>query len=61
MLNIDLNAVVGSLELSDEELEIVSAGREKKSYSCTVSRGDGACTCTCGATPAPAPGPIVAG
>ncbi|WP_287045073.1 hypothetical protein [Herpetosiphon sp.] len=47
-LNIDLNAVVGDIELSDEELEIVSAGsKEKKSYSCTVSRGDGACTCSC--------------
>ncbi|WP_287045071.1 hypothetical protein [Herpetosiphon sp.] len=53
MLNIDLNTVVGSLELSDEELEIVSAGAEKKSYSCTVSRGDGACTCTCGSSPTP--------
>ena len=53
MLNIDLNAVVGSLELSDEELEIVSAGKEKKSYSCTVSRGDGACNCTCSSNLSP--------
>jgi|GEM_PF-2557164 len=52
-LNIDLNAVVGDIELSDEELEIVSAGsKEKKSYSCTVSRGDGACQCTCQASSA---------
>ncbi|GAA5530720.1 hypothetical protein [Herpetosiphon gulosus] len=50
MQQFDLNTIVGSLELSDEELEVVSAGKEKKSYSCTVSRGDGACECTCQST-----------
>jgi len=50
---IEQNTIIGSLELSDEELEVVSAGKEKKSYSCTVSRGDGACTCTCSASAAP--------
>ncbi|WP_287045074.1 hypothetical protein [Herpetosiphon sp.] len=53
MQQFDLNTIIGSVELNDEELEIVSAGsKEKKSYSCTVSRGDGACQCTCQASSA---------
>ena len=47
MQQFDLNSIVGSVELSDEELEVVSAGAAAKSYSCTISRSNEQCECTC--------------
>ncbi|GAA5530719.1 hypothetical protein [Herpetosiphon gulosus] len=47
MQTINYELIIGSVELSDEELEVVSAGAAAKSYSCTISRSDKECECTC--------------